>query len=146
MNPVDQLTTDHEYYRAEFDWLAVDEGGEMALLSSAGSGPVPGQALEDCDFLEGIVEYLLRLRETGAATARSGRPIPKEFWEIARRGVYLFRWNDMKGDYELLVAPDQPLRSDDESAGKVGIVARRVRLPVRFRSGRPVPADVRVDR
>lgn len=56
-----------DFQGLEFDWFAVDSDGFVALMSSAGHGPIPDAVFERFDGQRHIEEFLGRL--IGSRTA-----------------------------------------------------------------------------
>jgi hypothetical protein len=54
-------TRPDELHGLEFDWLACDADGWVALLSTAGSGVVPASVLQDVDAQDSAIDAILGL-------------------------------------------------------------------------------------
>ncbi len=96
-------------------WLAVDGGGQVAVFTTAGQGPVPKSALASVESAEADV---LRLPAICGATRVKPLPRPDSFVAFAERGFFAYDWSDAHrtsrdacGGYELVAAPALPLRT-----------------------------------
>jgi hypothetical protein len=96
-------------YGLEFDWLAFDADGHLALCSSAGYGEIPAVVLENTsedDAWNAAESLLLTLPVIGEATAEGRGPGSCAEWPaLASRGVFIFDWNHWRGPYERIVVP-----------------------------------------
>ncbi|KQY29563.1 hypothetical protein ASD38_09505 [Caulobacter sp. Root487D2Y] len=105
-------------YPSQIDcgWLVSDEVGHLAMLITAGEGPIPALALEGSrlplDDLGGLVDALEICSEVEFVV---DVPNPASFIDLARRGVFMFDWTDVhrteagqRGIYELVAKPRTP--------------------------------------
>ena len=92
----------------EWDWLASDLAGQVALVSSGGSGQVPSVMVEQEPLIRDFMEAV-------------GIRIDAESWRIAADfGLYGYDVNANGGPYTRLTTPVSPKCIDD--------------LPERFRA------------
>jgi hypothetical protein len=116
----------------EFDWLAVDRDGHVALLSTFGSAVVPGWIEVSFDAYEELPRSLWPLKRRAFAVAP-----PWTFHEwlaAAARGIYAYDWSADTGPYLRLARPFPPAKVD-ALPEPVAALARRTRFPhVCFRS------------
>lgn len=116
-----------DFLGREFDWLACDREGRVAIFLTAGYGEVPEavlDAISDEDaFLakvtEAIVEHLPQTTK-GEQVGRGLRSDPFTPF-VGDRGFYVFDWKHWQGPYDLVLAPLAPAYLDD--------------LPPHFRDG-----------
>jgi hypothetical protein len=98
----------------EYDWLASDITGCVALFSTAGAGYAPRAFLEDTDAHYEAIQALLALPETTVA-ARAPQ-LSDEYvntWKlVAERGLYAYDCNPNGGPYQLVAVPATPIRTD----------------------------------
>lgn len=95
---------------ADLDWYARDAAGHVALLTTAGSGPVLRAVLRDVDAYIAAVEHFWRLPKLGAALMlpeAQHHPVVRDWREAAKRGAYAF--DHRAGAYRLVARPAVPL-------------------------------------
>ena len=112
--------------RVEFDWLAVDRCGHLAVVSTAGAGPIPAEVLKvgterELTDPQSVIEALPIL---GNARAEGRGPGECTEWiEAGRRGVFVYDWRLNGGPYERIIVPEAPLvASLLESEARVAVV------------------------
>ena len=114
----------------EYDWLAVDQEGHVALFSTAGGGRAPQAVLEDTDVHDAGLDALMALEPH--SSLRFGRELKvglKNTWnEAARRGVFAFDSDPHGAPYQLVAAPKHPILLH-EAPGPTAIAAGAVKLP-----------------
>ncbi|HSD87871.1 MAG TPA: hypothetical protein VLB44_10170 [Kofleriaceae bacterium] len=111
----------------EFDWLAWDADGFVALFSSAGFGPVPEKLPAMVDAIDAALERMKALPLTGDETAE-----PDEWLAAAQRGFFAFDWAHGHDRYELEALPKRTLRIDEIHDEAIRELVSRVRIPIRF--------------
>jgi len=97
--------------RVEFDWLALDRDGHVALVSTAAAGDIPARILDavseedlfDADVFISGFPVVGRARSEGRGPGKC-----REWVEAARRGVFVYDWFPLSGPYERIVAPAKP--------------------------------------
>ncbi len=73
----------------EFDWFAIDSDGKFALFSSAGSGVIPMNVIEDFKSHDNVNEQI-ELLNYGS----------EKIWnDFASYGFYVYDWNLNNGPY-----------------------------------------------
>ena len=122
----------HEFSNLEFDWLACDADGFVAMFSSAGFGAVPEESVPIAESLDAALDRIKALPVTGEATSISGRTTPDDWVATARRGLFAFDWAHMRDRYQLEGLPSTPVHIDEIPDDVISNVAKRVRIPVRF--------------
>lgn len=119
----------------EWDFLAIDRGGSVALISSAGYGPIPAEVLSHGVSVEAVVASLpTQLSVIGESLDRRERDPSGDYsdwFDASRRGLYTYDWHVHGGPYEQVSAPSVALRADTLTP-KFGNVAGLLRLPVLF--------------
>ncbi len=117
----------------EYDWLAVDEMGCVALFSTAGAGYAPGARLHDTDVHKRAVQAVLGLpASTVARFFPDLNPRCINTWRlVAERGLYAYDCNPNGGPYRLIAAPTVPAHVD-ALPSLVGEVTASLRLALRF--------------
>jgi hypothetical protein len=103
--------TAEEIQGYEYDWLACDENGHVALFSTAGGGFAPPAFLEDTDIYDRAIDAIQALpigsEAVRAPQVKDGRP---NIWkEMALRGVYAFDADANGGPYRLVGIPSKPI-------------------------------------
>ena len=122
----------HELSGLEFDWLACDADGFVAMLSSAGFGAVPEEAVATADALETALDRIKLLPVTGEATSISGMTSPDDWIAAARRGVFAFDWEHARDRYRIEGLPSRAIRVDEIADVALRDAVSRVRIPVVF--------------
>jgi hypothetical protein len=119
----------------EWDFLALDRGGSVALIASAGYGPIPEAVLNRGRPVEALVAMLTTLLPVlGESLDQRGQDRSgnySDWFEMSRRGLYTYDWHVHGGPYEQVSAPSRPLRADDVGS-EIAEVANLLRLPVLF--------------
>lgn len=114
----------------EFDWLASDVDGHVALFSTAGGGFAPEGFLRDTDAHDAAIDTLLasatRTQARFAPQLRSG--LQNTWLLMAERGLYAFDSDPHGAPYRLVAAPEHPIHISDLPAS-VATVARQVVFP-----------------
>ena len=97
-----------DFTGTELDWFAVDRDGFLALMSSAGYGPIPDCVFERFDDQQRIEQYLARI---------VGQDLMKEDWDrlllsLSASGVFVYDWKHWHGPYRRLGIPSVPQHID----------------------------------
>jgi hypothetical protein len=121
---------DHSWLRSEFDWLATDQTGRVALISTAGVGPVPQTIADQPDYPENMQDQLLLLLPV-LGVARLADAYPREWAAIAERGVWVYDWSHTRRAYLCQVSPSSAVYTD-ALPEVVRNLASMALLPVRF--------------
>ena len=98
----------------EFDWVACDRDGHVALLASAGSGVVSPSVAVDGDDAEDLIGRLAALPETGRAHSKAGLAHDADGqWEsLGKRGIFVYDFALGARSYQQIVTPASPTRLD----------------------------------
>ncbi|MES2452263.1 MAG: hypothetical protein V4610_17065 [Pseudomonadota bacterium] len=123
----------------DFSWLASDGGGHVAVLVTAGRGPVPSSAFSRADILaEDHEEFLWEMPKICDAQLVMPGYERADFPQLAERGLTVFDWTDMHrvrdyaNAYEVVARPASPVSIDDLPE-KLRAVARDLAFPdIRF--------------
>lgn len=117
----------------EHDWLAIDEGGAVALFSTAGFGFVPGQYLDDTDAYQEAIAFLIG--QEPCTIAIRFPPIPEGIentWRMmAERGLYAYDFDDDVDSYVKVAVPATPIGVDALPAA-IAKLASRTRCKCSF--------------
>jgi hypothetical protein len=98
----------------EFDWLASDNDGHVALFSTGGAGYAPDEFLRDTEAHHAAIDAILALPTSTVATFAPDVPahLVNTWRLVAERGLYAFDCDPCGGPYELVAAPAAPIRAD----------------------------------
>ena len=120
----------------ELDWLAVDDGGRVALFSTGGQGAVPRVVVENLLIVQAAIERLHVLPILGDCADQPGNGGDFTFWtEPCRRGVYGFDWGPVSvGPYARITTPSRPVLLDQLQDSLVQQTANLVQLRLDFRN------------
>jgi len=91
---------DREYlYGLEFDWFALDNNNNIALISSAGFGDIPNAVIQNYEAYNNISEMF--------STPHIGTT---QIWDdYANYGLFVYDWNNYNGHYEKVKNPQQKI-------------------------------------
>ena len=99
-------------------WLASDVAGQLAVMITAGEGPIPAEVLEGGYLLQ-IEDWILQLRTVGQARLIASVPNPESFVSLSERGFFVYDWTDAHRastqrscQYELVCSPETLLPRD----------------------------------
>ncbi len=117
----------------EYDWLATDGDGHVALFSTAGGGFAPAEFLSDTEAHDVALDAILLLPEsTSARFAPDVTAGVVNTWRlVAERGLYAFDADPNGGPYRLVAAPLSATKSNSLPERVAAIVAR-VKLSMCF--------------
>ena len=118
----------------EFDWLAIDAVGHVALLSTAGGGFVPDAALDIMGEYDDAIDAILAFPEnTVAAYAPTIPAHLTNTWRlVAERGLYAFDADANGGPYRCVAAPHVAIQADHLPALARSLALRFVLTARRF--------------
>src|SRR4051794_13176045 len=91
----------------EFDWLASDAEGHVALFSTAGGGYAPPTFLRDVQAYDDAIDAILAApASTSTRLAPELPPHCTNTWRlVAERGLFAFDSDVHGGSYRLVAAP-----------------------------------------
>lgn len=99
----------------EWDFLALDRHGSIAVLTTAGEGAIPPAVVRERALVELAVGALGKLAARGESIdlrtqdRLSGNY--SDWFELSRRGLFTYDWNLLHdGPYERVSAPTMPMR------------------------------------
>lgn len=130
----------------DFDWLASDAEGYVALFASAGGEIPPDAVLRDlAAHVRALGVLLAAPASTRALFAPSGGGEGR--WRAAaERGLFVYRCSPAGGPYRLVAAPETPVRVLHLAAGP-GLLVQALRFSqLRFRHIQSVAPDVLLTR
>ncbi|MDP2306306.1 MAG: hypothetical protein Q8P18_09795 [Pseudomonadota bacterium] len=118
----------------EFDWLASDADGNVALFSTAGGGYVPGEFLRDTDAHDRAVDSIsgMRARTRALFAPRLAPGLPNTWLTMAERGVFAFDSDSFGGPYRLVAAPEAPVRASELPEAAAAVVGGLILEHLRF--------------
>ncbi len=128
----------------EYDWLACDADGHVALFSTAGGGFAPEEFLRDTEAHDAAIDAIVaEPASTRARFAPHLKPGLESAWiAMAERGLFAFDSDPCGGPYRLVAAPERPIRVPELPQAAAGVV-RRLECPrVRFPDVQEVSADM----
>jgi hypothetical protein len=104
--------TREEIQGFEYDWLATDSDGHVALFSTAGGGYAPDVFLRDIELFDAAIAAIVA--EGANADALYAPPVEGDLqntWKLmAERGVFAFDSDPEGGPYRLVAAPRKSVR------------------------------------
>lgn len=110
----------------EFDWIACDTEGRVAVFSTAGGGEAPAEFLLDTDAHDVALEVLLAM--PASTSARFAPPMADGFrntWRLAaERGLFAYDTDPSGGPYRLVAAPSVPCLLSSLPSSVQGVAAR----------------------
>lgn len=124
----------------EFDWLATDGNGNVALFTTAGGGYAPEEFLRDTDAHDAAIDSILA--SPPRTDVRFSPELPsglQNTWHrMAERGIFAFDSDPNGGPYQLVAAPKEPIGIADLPADAAVVVRRLVFPDLRFSDSREV--------
>ena len=128
----------------EFDRLATDVDGHVALFSTAGGGFAPEAFLLDTDAHNAAIKALLASPpRTKARFAPQLRSDLENTWLlVAERGLYAFDSDLCGAPYKLIAAPERPIHLSDLPAEVATVAGRVSLLQVRFPLSQEISKEV----
>ncbi|WP_437963184.1 hypothetical protein WMF04_25955 [Sorangium sp. So ce260] len=132
----------------EFDWLASDADGFVALFSTAGGGYVPDEFLRDTDAHDAAIDVVLASpASTAARFAPQLPPGSKNTWRmVAERGLFAFDSDLYGGPYRMVAAPANPIRIVELPRLVIDVVERLKLRQVRFAGRTAIPTELLQER
>lgn len=119
-----------EILGVEYDWLASDAVGHVAIFTTAGGSYAPEEFPRDTDEHDRAIRLALALPpSTAAVFAPKLKQGLKNTWlEMAERGFFGFDGDPNGGPYGKVAAPLRPVHVD-ELPREVGAAVRRLGFP-----------------
>ncbi|WP_273668671.1 hypothetical protein [Janthinobacterium fluminis] len=98
-------------------WLASDAAGNLAAFVTGGEGAIPSSVLSNNSIqIEDVEMSICGLDVVSDARLLVPMPRPDDFIDIAKRGIYVFDWQDVSrisrnriGMYEKIAIPTNPI-------------------------------------
>ncbi|HMF19985.1 MAG TPA: hypothetical protein VKE98_22455 [Gemmataceae bacterium] len=101
---------------SDFEWYAVDDKGQVALLTSAGFGAIPLQVFLDRDIYYSAREYFNSLpHRCGSKLFVNDSSNLSSWRDVVHRGLFSYDWSNSAGQYTpgkpytLIAAPQKPI-------------------------------------
>jgi hypothetical protein len=125
----------------EYDWLAVDAEGFVALFSTAGAGFAPDELLRDPEAFDAAIDAILEMPARSAAEC--DRDLPTGYantWKlVAERGLFAFDSHPSGGGpYRVIARPHVPIRATDLPPLASSVAGRIVLPAVSFKTATEV--------
>ena len=119
-----------DIWGAEYDWLAGDGDGHVALFSTAGGGYAPDAFLQDTDAHAAAIRAVLACpTNTSARFAPTLAANCENTWKlVAQRGLFAFDADVDGGPYRLVAAPEAAINVD-HLPDAVGALIRHLTFP-----------------
>ena len=97
---------EHEYSRAELNWLGSDAEGSVGIFWTAGTGPVPAKTLTTA-AIEVVFIRVQDLLVTGEAIYSPGPDDGdvSEWMLASERGLFAYDWDRTSSRYRLIASP-----------------------------------------
>lgn len=121
------------HHGGEFDWVARDRVGRLALFSTAGLGWPTVFAYMNRDLMSAATDQLANLPVTSEVEAF--QPLEDVFigWrELAERGFMVFDWDASANQYQLEAVPSRYLTFEELPEGPLREVLAQQILPTDF--------------
>ncbi|WP_143133943.1 hypothetical protein [Actinoplanes philippinensis] len=119
---------------AEYDWLAGDDEGHVALFSTAGGGYAPDAFLRDTDAYVAAIEAVLARPAT--TTARFAPVLAakcENTWKLAaERGLFAYDADIDGGPYRMVAAPEVAIDLGHLPEAAVDVIRRQTFPRLRF--------------
>jgi hypothetical protein len=95
------------WWGLEFDWLAVDRGGHVASLCTAGYGPVPVAVVFHVQTIEAY-DSIHELARVGSCAEAAQVDLNGDWVGTAERGIFVYDW-DHHDRYRRATVPSMPI-------------------------------------
>lgn len=120
--------TRDEILGLEYDWLASDGDGHVAIFTTAGGSYAPEEFLRDTEEHDRAIEVALAIPPlTEAVLAPRLKPGLRNTWlDLARRGFFGFDGDPNGGPYAKVAVPRHPVHVDDLPTETATVVRRLV--------------------
>ncbi len=104
------LKSPEENQGYEFDWLASDAVGHVALFSTAGGGYAPEEFLRDTEAHDAAIDAILASPVTSRVcfAPELATGLVNTWRAVAERGVFAFDSDAQGGPYRLVAVPETP--------------------------------------
>ena len=128
----------------EFDWLASDADGHVALFSTAGGGFPPREFLRDTESHDAAIDAILasaaRTEARFAPQLHSG--LQNTWRAVAERGLFAFDSEPHGGPYRLVAVPKDPIRVADLPDAADAVARQLVYSHLRFSELQEISKDM----
>jgi len=137
------MPANSEILGLEYDWLASDADGHVALFRTAGGGYAPEAFLMDTDAHDKAIDAILA--STASTTGRFAPELAtalKNTWRLAaERGLFAFDSDANGGVYRLVAAPLVPMHVSQVPFVAATVLATLHLTRVRFAERSTVSED-----
>jgi len=141
---MDGLIWDHPDKNGEFDWLAIDQINNIAIISTAGIGPVPLQSTQDREFLLGVYNQILDLPIIGEAVFIRDHGLCADWADASDRGFFCYDWDYDRELYEIISVPTNTLKAEDIFYSELYKYAKRVALSLIFKETKEIKTNIQI--
>jgi len=98
----------------EFDWFGRDMDGHLAVLTSAGTGPIPRAIWNHLGEYNALVTRIESLPANGFVQVFQGSGHYEDWRDFAAAGLFAFDYHDVHrvqkhGGYDLMARPSMPI-------------------------------------
>jgi len=94
----------------QFEWFARDIDGHLAVLNSAGEGPIPGVIWNHLREYNALATRINSLPTNESKLVFKGGGYCQDWLDYAGMGLFAFDYHDAKlGGYELMARPTSPV-------------------------------------
>ena len=106
----------------DYDWIASDNAGRLAIFTNAGEGPIPLSALAGLDDMASTISRVIAdLPEICAGEMLISYPNSDSFIKLGKRGFFVYDWqfsNKPEHDpqYVMVCVPSVPIGIGDLGA------------------------------
>ena len=103
----------------DYDWIASDNAGRLAIFTNAGEGPIPSSALTGLDDMASTISRMIAdMPELCVGEMLISYPNSDSFIELGKRGFFVYDWqlsNKSKHDpqYAVVCTPSAPIGIGD---------------------------------
>lgn len=128
----------------EYDWLASDANGSVAMFSTAGGGFAPAAFLRDTDAHQAAIDAVLALPpSTAARFSPSLSPDLENTWRsLAERGLYAYDSDYHGGPYRLVAAPERPAQLGELPELAIAVASSVRLVGIRFDEANSLSGDM----
>jgi hypothetical protein len=113
----------------EFDWFSIDSNGEFGIFSSAGSGIIPMNVIEDFKSHDNISEQI-ELLNFGTEMVWN---------DFANYGLYVYDWSQNNGSYIKKLNPTSEI--SEKLKKKLSNLRSLVKLEILFTDSKEIMID-----
>jgi hypothetical protein len=108
----------NQLYEIEFDWLGVDQVGQLAIFSSVGKAFIPSKVVSSCEKYQHLARVINSLPAISKAILCTKEKGVFDDWKMcSQKGLFAFDYQDIHrtnklNQYDLICKPESPLLSN----------------------------------